>query len=175
MRGLCLNWRLAVNGIQCASSQAASVRIVFGSVLMGAQATMPVWPYSSGVDKARKKTASAGFFATRCEMSHPDWERRLRRAIRESQEGDGMTLDTYVNKRRAQSVTRGRRCGQVFGRGGAGLALPGLVREAGVVVVVTAERDVDRDHRRHVHLDECDGRGDLRCDAVVGDVRQHRQ
>jgi len=40
-----------------------------------------------------------GFLATRDEMSYPDWEQRLRRAKRESKQGKGVSLDTYLKRR----------------------------------------------------------------------------
>ena len=40
-----------------------------------------------------------GFLATRDETSHPDWERRLRRARKESKEGKGLSLDAYLKHR----------------------------------------------------------------------------
>lgn len=40
-----------------------------------------------------------GFLATRDEMSYPDWERRLRRATKESKHGKGMTLEAYLKRR----------------------------------------------------------------------------
>lgn len=46
--------------------------------------------------------AYEGFLTTRDEMSHPDWERRLAQATKESADGKGITLDAYV-KRRART------------------------------------------------------------------------
>jgi prevent-host-death family protein len=43
--------------------------------------------------------AYEGFLATRDEMSFPDWERRLRKAQRESRQGKGITLDAYLKRR----------------------------------------------------------------------------
>lgn len=40
-----------------------------------------------------------GFLATRDEMSYPDWDRRLRRAIKESAAGKHVTLDAYLKRR----------------------------------------------------------------------------
>jgi len=40
-----------------------------------------------------------GFLATRDEMSYPGWERRLRRAAKESKAGKHVSLDTYVKRR----------------------------------------------------------------------------
>jgi prevent-host-death family protein len=40
-----------------------------------------------------------GLLATRDEMSHPDWERRLTRARRESKQGKGISLDAYLKRR----------------------------------------------------------------------------
>jgi prevent-host-death family protein len=40
-----------------------------------------------------------GFLATRDEMSHPDWDRRLRRATKESDAGKHVTLDAYLKRR----------------------------------------------------------------------------
>ena len=43
--------------------------------------------------------AYEGFLATRDEMSYPDWSRRLRQAQRESKQGKGVSLDTYIKRR----------------------------------------------------------------------------
>jgi len=43
--------------------------------------------------------AFEGFLATRDEMAYPDWERRLRRASKESRQGRSVTLDAYVKRR----------------------------------------------------------------------------
>lgn len=43
--------------------------------------------------------AYEGLLATRDEMSYPDWNRRLKRAQRESKEGKGMALDEYLKRR----------------------------------------------------------------------------
>jgi prevent-host-death family protein len=40
-----------------------------------------------------------GFLATRDEMSYADWELRLRRARRESNQGKGVSVDTYLKRR----------------------------------------------------------------------------
>jgi prevent-host-death family protein len=40
-----------------------------------------------------------GFLATRDEMTYPDWEQRLRRAKRESKQGKGVSLETYLKRR----------------------------------------------------------------------------
>jgi prevent-host-death family protein len=49
-----------------------------------------------------------GLLITLDEMTYPDWKTRLRRALRESQEGKGIELETYLRKekkrkRRAQA------------------------------------------------------------------------
>jgi prevent-host-death family protein len=46
--------------------------------------------------------AYEGFLATRDEMSYPDWKSRLRRAAKESQQGKGMLLATYLEARSRQ-------------------------------------------------------------------------
>jgi prevent-host-death family protein len=43
--------------------------------------------------------AYEGLLATRDEMSYPDWERRLKRAQRESKQAKGVTLDAYLKHR----------------------------------------------------------------------------
>jgi prevent-host-death family protein len=43
--------------------------------------------------------AFEGFLATRDEMSYADWDRRLRRATKESRSGKRVTLDSYVKRR----------------------------------------------------------------------------
>jgi prevent-host-death family protein len=43
--------------------------------------------------------AYEGLLATRDEMSYPDWNRRLKRAQRESKQGNGMALDEYLKRR----------------------------------------------------------------------------
>ena len=40
-----------------------------------------------------------GFLATRDEMTYPDWKQRLQRARRESRQGKGVSLDTYLKRR----------------------------------------------------------------------------
>ena len=40
-----------------------------------------------------------GFLATRDEMSYADWDRRLRRAAKESEAGKHVTLDAYLKRR----------------------------------------------------------------------------
>jgi hypothetical protein len=42
-----------------------------------------------------------GSLATRDEMSYPDWERRLQRAEMEWRQARGVSLDAYLNRRRA--------------------------------------------------------------------------
>ncbi len=44
-----------------------------------------------------------GFLATREEMSFPDWRRRLGRAERESKEGKGVPLKTFLAKKRRRA------------------------------------------------------------------------
>lgn len=43
-----------------------------------------------------------GFLATKDEMGYLDWESRLRRARKESNEGKGVALETYLKKRSAR-------------------------------------------------------------------------
>jgi prevent-host-death family protein len=43
--------------------------------------------------------AFEGLVATRDEMSYPDWDRRLRRAVQESRRGKRVSLDAYVKRR----------------------------------------------------------------------------
>jgi prevent-host-death family protein len=43
--------------------------------------------------------AFEGFLATRDEMTYADWERRLRRAAKESEQGKRVTLSAYMKRR----------------------------------------------------------------------------
>lgn len=40
-----------------------------------------------------------GLLETRDEMSYPDWEHRLRRAQKESKQGKGVSLDSFLKRR----------------------------------------------------------------------------
>jgi len=40
-----------------------------------------------------------GCLATRDERSYPDWERRLRRARKAAEQGKGLSLDDYLERR----------------------------------------------------------------------------
>ncbi|OGR90248.1 MAG: hypothetical protein A3J74_10345 [Elusimicrobia bacterium RIFCSPHIGHO2_02_FULL_57_9] len=44
-----------------------------------------------------------GFLATQNEMSFPDWQKKLSRAQKESREGKGVALESYLQKRKARS------------------------------------------------------------------------
>lgn len=40
-----------------------------------------------------------GLMATQAEMTYPDWRRRLERAEKESREGKGILLETYLKRK----------------------------------------------------------------------------
>ena len=49
--------------------------------------------------RAMDKIIPIGDLATRDELSYPDWERRLQRAKRESEQGRGVSLEAYLRRR----------------------------------------------------------------------------
>jgi len=47
-----------------------------------------------------------GVFATRDEMSYPDWRHRLRQARQEAKQGKGLSLDDYLQRRAVAALRR---------------------------------------------------------------------